>query len=382
MRNIKRSVFFLIGGLCLAGDLKAHNVIWGENPSGYAASNPMVFYYPIEYHGNVTVAPLLGEACTVVVNLSATSSTLVSASVVTENPGNRVGIRVLILRAPSNHVETATISGEWHATSLPTPDFCTATNPNPFTVPIQVSDQPPKWQAYATANGQWINLDTGYNTTLQFSNCLTGPWLNIGIGQMFSVKNDMKVGFFQRSMDVGGFISGSVSDSWGNPLSGLGFGLLNSGPIVNSDGGYYQLPRMPLGMNLIAITNPMIGANLNVEVLNTNNVVEDWVTDMEGETNDIVTNVCNCTPWCAIGYGVLPGGQTPVYYSGGANSPKGVPATCDTPTVTITPPSGKPFAITPGTTRHQSSGPNPASGDWTVTTTVCGKSKSATVTVP
>jgi hypothetical protein len=27
---------------------------------------------------------------------------------------------------------------------------------------------------------------------------------------------------------------------------------------------------------------------------------------------------CNCTPWCAIGFGTFADGETPVYYSGGA----------------------------------------------------------------
>ena len=97
-----------------------------------------------------------------------------------------------------------------------------------------------------------------------------------------------------------------------------------------------------------------------------------------------VTNAiaCNCTPWCAIGFGSLPGGQTPVYYAGGANPPKNGTADCDQPQVTVTPPSGTTYSITPGSSRHQNSGPNPASGTWTVTTTVCGQSKSCTVTVP
>jgi hypothetical protein len=287
------------------------------------------------------------------------------------------------LRAPVDGFETATISGEWHATSLPTPEFCTAVAPNPFTVPIIVSNKPPAWQAFATANAQMISLNTGYNCALQCSDCLTGPWTTIGIGQSFLLRNDMRMsgGFFQRSTEVGGYLSGSVSDSWGNPLSGIVFDLSYGGASINSDSGMYQFTRMPLGLNAIKITDPTVNATLEVEVENDNNVVEDWVTDMEGETNED-TNVCNCTPWCAIGFGTGTLGQTPVYYSGGANSPKGVPATCDAPTITVTPPSGKPYEIRSGTGRRQSSGPDPASGDWTITTTVCGQSKSATVTVP
>ena len=97
-----------------------------------------------------------------------------------------------------------------------------------------------------------------------------------------------------------------------------------------------------------------------------------------------VTNAidCTCTPWCAIGFGSLDGGQTPVYYAGGANAPKNDTSNCDVPQVTVTTPSGTTYPIRPGSSRHQNSGANPASGNWTVTTTVCGQSKSCTVTVP
>ena len=94
------------------------------------------------------------------------------------------------------------------------------------------------------------------------------------------------------------------------------------------------------------------------------------------------TNACNCTPWCAIGFGTLPGGLTPVYYAGGANPPKDAPPSCDVPEVKVTTPNGTTYPIIAGSARRQNSGPNPASGDWTVTTSVCGQSKSCTVTVP
>jgi hypothetical protein len=381
MRNLKHAVVMLLGGLCVSGQVQAHNVIWWENPSGYNPSTPMTFYYPQQYVDYFFAAPLLNEACTVVVNLNSINSTLVSASVIA-SPANRVAVRVLILRAPSNHLETATISGEWHATSLPTPEYCTAVTPNPFTVPITVSDQLPSWQINVTANGEWIMLDAGFNSALQYSSCITGPWANIGMGQTYSIKNDMREGFYQRTKQVGGFISGYINDTWGNPLSGLGMGLVESGPIITSDSGTYQFPRMPYGLNVISITNPAISAVLNTEILNTNNVVQDWVVDMEGNTNPPPTNVCDCTPWCAIGFGNGPAGQTPVYYSGGASQPKGSQNTCDAPVVTVTPPSGPPITIHAGTRGRQNSGPNPESGTWTVTAVVCGKTQTATVDVP
>ena len=138
-----------------------------------------------------------------------------------------------------------------------------------------------------------------------------------------------------------------------------------------------------MGMNELIVTNPAIHVALPFGILDTNNTIVSMVLDTEAETNaPPPTNVCNCTPWAAIGYGNIAGGTTAVYFSGGATPPKSGQADCETPEVTVTPPSGPPMAITPGTRPRHNSGPNPASGEWTVTTVVCGQTKTATVYVP
>src|SRR5450432_236525 len=138
-------------------------------------------------------------------------------------------------------------------------------------------------------------------------------------------------------------------------------------------------------MNLLAITNP-IGASLNIKISNTNNttaantfIAAMIKVDMVAAPLAAPTNICNCTPWCSIGFGTPPEAQTPVYYAGGANSPNGGMPDCGQPQVTITPPGGVAFSIAPGTSHHHNSGPNPASGTWTVTALVCGQSKPATI---
>ena len=373
-------VFLLLGiGLWSNNQMQAHTVVWWENPLGNSPSNTLAFA-PDEFYAYVKVLPTYLEPCTVVVNLNQQASTLISAQVLPPNPANKVWIRVLVLRPPVNHFETATLSGEWHATGLPVGYGCTATNPNPFTVPISVTDQELRFQIGLSINQQSVKLDSGYYSALLAGSCVTGPFRDIGVGTSFSLPLDMPMKFFQRSKPIGNLLGGIITDPMGNLLSGIQLSLPYGGLSATSDStGTYIFPWLPYGINALNLTNP-IGASLNLEVTNTDDTVMDFKVDMEADPP--VTNACNCTPWCAIGFGSAPGGQTPVYYAGGANPPaSGVP-NCDTAVVTVTPPSGPAFTITAGSNHHQNSGPNPASGTWTISTTVCSQTKTASVTVP
>jgi hypothetical protein len=387
MRHIQRAVFFLLVELLSVGPIQAHIVDWWpENPLGGAPANPMVFYYPRELGGHFRVDPSYGEPCKVVVNVNASTSTLVNAQVLPPNPENSVTVLVQILRAPSNHLETATITGEWHATGLPTGFGCDAISPNPFSVPISVTDQMPPFRI-SSINSAWVNL-TGPSGALQSSSCLTGPWATIGVGQTFTVRRMMDSGFFRQTKEVGRFVAGYVIDNSGWGVPGVTLGSEYGGATATSDSsGSFSLSRMPTGFNWFAITNP-IGANLNVGITNKDNDPANPYTPVTVKVAVAAapiappTNVCNCTPWCAIGFATTPDGQTPVYYAGGANSPSSGTPDCGAPVVTVTPPVGASFTISAGTTHHHNSGPNPASGTWTVTAVVCGQTKTATVTVP
>jgi hypothetical protein len=379
-------IFTLLFGLLLIREGRAHVVDWMENPWGYAPANAMVFYYPRELTGKIYVDPSYDEPCTVVVNLNASTSTLVNAQVLPPNPENSVVVAVQILRAPSNHLETATISGEWHATGLPTGKGCDAVNPNAFSVPITVTDQALLLRI-TSINSAWVNL-SGPNRALQSSSCLTGPWSVLGIGQTFTVKKMMDSAFFLQTRELGKFIGGVVLDNTGTPQQNLKIGLQYGGPIAFTDfSGTYSLSRMPIGLNWLSLSNS-IGASLNIGITNTDNTPTNSYTAamikavMAADPPVSPTNVCNCTPWCAIGFASVAGGQTPVYYAGGANNPNSGTPDCGTPTVTVTPPVGAPFTISAGPGHHHNSGPNPTSGTWTVTTVVCGKTKTASVTVP
>jgi hypothetical protein len=191
----------------------------------------------------------------------------------------------------------------------------------------------------------------------------------------------MPSGFFQRFKRIGGFQSGIVTDKSGNPLTNIQVSLLHGGATATTDvtGAFSFLSRLPWGMNLLNFTNP-VGASLNIAVRNTNNNVVAVKLGMAGGGKS--TNACNCTPWCAIGFGTFADGATPVYYSGGANPPSSGTPDCGQAVVSVTTPGGVTFPITSGTQGHQNSGDNPAPGTWIVTAKVCGQTNSATITVP
>ena len=167
-----------------------------------------------------------------------------------------------------------------------------------------------------------------------------------GMGQTFTVAGRMPQAFFKPSKELGGFISGTIWNPSGQALTGVGLDLMYGGAAVTSDTmGNYSFPRMPAGSNELVITNPAVHVSLPITVLDTNNVIMDIIADMEAETNEPPpTNVCNCTPWAAIGYGTIAGGTTAVYFSGGANPPKTGEPSCETAEVTVTPPNGPPFS--------------------------------------
>jgi hypothetical protein len=386
--KIMRIASLLLAALLPAWQLQAHTVVWDwENPDGITPLNAMRFY-PDEEYDYVDVVPSTGEPCTVVVNITSIfNPSLISAQVLLPNPANEVGIAVDVLREPTNNVsETAIINGEWHATGLPPGNSCDATTPNPFSVPITVygKNSTPPFLATLSLDKKWIMFDAGYNCALKAAGSLSGPWWNVGTGHQFTLPVDMPAGFFIRERKLGAFVGGIITDNSGAPYSGLQVGLLYGGPRMTSDslGKYSYEYRLPLGLNLISITNP-IGASVNVEVMNTNTtnyIMANFKVAMA--VAPPVTNACNCTPWCAIAFGSGYGGQTPVFYSGGANNPGSGTPDCGQPVVTVTPPSGPPITIKQGSNHDQNSGPNPAFGPWTVSCTVCGVTKTATITVP
>lgn len=391
-----KAILLLAAASLIGLELKAHEVDWFESYYFGTTNIPLTFTtldprYSDRY---IEVYPSFFESCTVVVNLDPQTSQYIEARVVGPNPANWVEIEVSPVGVPlSTDVIKATVSGEWHATGFPLLSGCDATNANRFSVPVEIALSRSQWKLSLSSDRQNLWINTGSGVALQASDSLSGPWINVGMGVSFWVPPDHNAQFFSGTVRLGGGLSGTVTDTAGNPQTNLTVELPFGGAMTTTAGdGSFLLGLLPWGTNLISITksitfvDPGTGSNrtetAGIEILapatNSNAAVQVKVEAQVWPPPP----ACNCSPWCAIGFGTLNGAQTPVYFSGGANAPKGAPPNCGQPQVTVTPPAGPPFPITPGTGRHQNSGSSPTSGTWTVTTTVCGQTKSCTVSVP
>lgn len=411
MKNMIRMAATIFVAGCNFGDVEAHDVEWYQMWKHYYDTNyPMVLVYGRDWWGDkdwdeIGILPAFGEPCTVVVNITSVSSPVISAHFENGiNTANAVWIEVDVEGSgPTQTV--ATVSGEWHATGLdtngvPQPVECDATSPHPFSVPVVV-ESPITWAFHNLPYSipRSLMLDTGntngHPSTLLQSETLINPmWMNVGVGTQFTLKASCGSKFFTAGKRLTASLSGSISDPLGNPLSGLSIGLPYGGPSTTSGyDGSFTLPWLPPGLNWLAIREPIMyvdpanGSNrtenvgVNVVVPATNHMASAQLKVDIGVTAGSGSNNCDCTPWCAIETGALNGTQMPVYYAGGVLPPTTGPADCR-PQVTVIPPVGAAYSITPGEDLDQNSGPNPASGTWTITTTVCGRSKSCTVTVP
>jgi len=393
--KIVRAVALLVGMFLCVGELKAHEVLWWEYLFTFDASTPMFLtsgpdVFDDYDSSEIGILPSAEEPCIVVVNLNPVTTSAISTHFIRgNNVGNEVYIEVDV-EPGATSVDT-TVSGEWHATGFPLNNFCNATNPNPFSVPISVR-RPTPW-AITPVNEYGISLDTGgKNVGLQAADTPSGPWYNIGKGSNFYIMPIPNAQFYRENHKLGGSVKGTVTDGSGNPQSGVTLGLPLGGvsAIAGLDGSF-ALNYLAWGTNLIAamksitFVDSSTGSNrteavgLNIEVPT---VTLYGALSFKAEIHIVPIPACNCTPWCAIGVGSLNGVQTPVYYSGGVLPPKNAPANCGQPQVTVTPPSGVSYPIVAGGGKHQNSGPNPAAGTWTVTVTVCGQSKQCTITVP
>ena len=402
MINLMRTASVLFSGFLAVGSLQAHDVIWLESFFDPFGNSPMELNFGPDAKGNpdsatIAVLPSADEPCIVEVNLDPTTSPAIATSFVGGvSVANAVFINVTVQPIMATGTVTTVVSGEWHATGSPSNAGCTATNPNPFSVPVTIKNPRP-WKIEPGIMPWTVQIDTiGTLTGLRSANTLAGPWYNIGFGSNFTVTSDQSAQFFKGTHQLGSAFGGIITDGSGAPQSGFSIGLQygNFKSMTLSDGSFsfYALPQ---GTNVIAVTKTIsfvdpatssnrtedVSLNLEVPATNPTNILYQML-QLKVAMLLFPLPACNCTPWCAIGVGTLNGVQTPVYYSGGAIPPKSGPANCGPVQVTVTPPSGVAYPITAGSGKRQNSGPNPATGTWTVTTTVCGQSKQASTTVP
>lgn len=347
-------------------------------------------------YGWIGIVPSVGEPCTVQVNLNPpTSSAITTGFVGGISTANAVWVYVDVNPSAGPTTINTVVSGEWHATGYPAGAGCTATNPNPFSVPVTIT-LPPLWRISPGVMPWTVQIDTrGILSGLRSADSLKGPWYNIGFGTNFTLISDQSSQFFKGTHRLGSAFGGIITDGLGNPQPGFSVGLqygdLNSMTLYDGSFSFYGLPR---GTNIVAVTAPLsfvdssgsnqtqsVGVNIEVPATSPTNISYQML-QFKMDPQVFVVPACNCTPWCAIGVGTLNGAETPVFYAGGAFPPQNGPADCGQVQVTVTPPNGVAYPITPGSSKHQNSGPNPATGTWTVTTTVCGVSKQSSITVP
>jgi hypothetical protein len=418
---MKRALLVFVFVLFTAAP-KAHNVIWWENPDGIPFS-PLFAPPPMEievYADDlfeddppfevIQIVPdysFFGpfpvfEPCTVYVTIDKPDP-LLGVDIVPNGgffelnnmlpailPALEVDVVVYLKDLPPDGAPFHTfISGEWHASGQPDPMECTATNPNSFIVPIDISLTPLAWLIAFSTEDQTVSIDTKKDVALQVSDNVTGPYINIGMGHLFSLPLDGIAKFFRGIKRGAGGLVGTITDPAGKPQSGVSVDLPAGGRNANTDNtGNYTMKFLPFGESIIQFLKTINvpdgngGSSTGVATIDilVPTIKSYGTLNFKVDFQVIKIPNCPCTPWASIGFGTLDGTQTPIYFSGGANGAKG--ADCGPIDVTVTPPNGKTFKIRPGSGKHQNSGANPAPGTWTVTTTVCGQSKSATVTFP
>src|SRR3954467_3836201 len=82
MKSIANVLFILFVS---TAPLLAHVVVWFENPSGFTPNSPMEVDYPGDGE-LILVQPVIGEPCTVEVNMDTPASSLVKVEVISANP--------------------------------------------------------------------------------------------------------------------------------------------------------------------------------------------------------------------------------------------------------------------------------------------------------
>jgi hypothetical protein len=411
---IMKRAFLLLVFLLSAIPLNAHNVVWFENPEGAPSSTAPLRMDPANDEANDIRLPVpfppfrtirvvpdfeffgpipFEEPCTVFVNVDDPDSPLLSVEV-SPSPALEVVITVYLNGIPPpGAVVTTEITGEWHATGEPADSGCTATEKHIFKVPVRISSSPPGMEITHDEKQGTVEIKTEQPVALQESTTVTGGWISTGVAQVFSKLADQQATFFRQIKEIGGGVLGTATDSSGKPQVNTTIGLPDGGPKAATDNnsGNYILKLLPFGDNLLQMVKTFLVTDPVTGELGTNLATFDIVIpivkaygtlNFKVEMESISIPFCNCTPWCSIGFATLDGTATPIYFSGGANPPKGGPASCGAVEVTVTRPDGSTFQLKAGKGRHQNAGPNVMPGTWKVTTKVCGQEKTCSISYP
>ncbi len=223
---------------------------------------------------------------------------------------------------------------------------------------------------------------------LQTSEELGARWKSLlGVADFYSEPMSADRQFYRMGFNLPtGSVYGRLTAANGAPMSGASLMLGPNGQTQSTGGtGNFTFTNVPLG-----IVDLMVCSHVQVMDTNTSQSsffdvffpIELDLAAPAGSSNlkqDIVAQVikppvCDCVPWCGIVGGTVNGVQKVV--AGGGKHP---PNCNGQATVTITGPGG--VQVNLGQGGRQTFSPA-ANGTWTVTSTVCGITKTCTITLP
>lgn len=237
-------------------------------------------------------------------------------------------------------------------------------------------------------HGYMPRISSPVATYLQGKSQLQDAWVNYGYQTDWRIQTSWGLnGFYRAGVGLAvGSISGSIKDPAGNPATSYSVGLALGEPETSAPAGTFSLHLVPLGQTELAVskrvqvpdpetkqTNAVI---LSVPIVLT--LTDQAEIELKADEDVLTALPCDCSAWCGIVSAVVNGLQT-VAAAGGK-----LGFCLEEPEVTITGPGGVEvrFPAVPIPRRKRETFSPAASGTWTITTTVCGQTKSCSVTVP
>jgi hypothetical protein len=235
-----------------------------------------------------------------------------------------------------------------------------------------------------------FHLSNPFGFYLQGKESLDQPWVNLSYGIDYKIRSDRSEYDYYRGV-VGiptGTLKGTVSGPIGTlpPIDEikLSGGTPSARLATNNT---FSLTDAPTGVveltveKRVEVVNPDTGRTnrepVSIEVVITNAAPANPIA-MKVDIAPVVSKPCLCTAWCGIAAATVGGVQTVV--AGGGKF-----GTCEVDVqVVVTGPGGveTPVTLSSNGRRGRKSFSPAANGVWTVTTTICGVSKTCTVVLP
>jgi hypothetical protein len=258
-------------------------------------------------------------------------------------------------------------------------------------LPISVGDADFKLKFMPPYMKTGASFYSPFNSFVQVQSQSGGSFLNLGYNINYRLPvSDFGSGIYRSALQVPtGQIAFQFKDSLRFNL-GLSYKLsYGSGlPYSRTDtNGSCTLSNAPLGgarINIqrqVTVVSPTSGATNSVGLeipMDFTNLHDQVMALIDADLEAFVASPCDCTAWCGIAAATVDGVQT-VIASGGKIG------TClEEAEVTITGPGGVSvtFPDSPFPRRKRQQFSPAADGTWTVTASICGQSKTCTITLP